>query len=528
MTTNLIALSSTLALLCLASAECMMPRGITDPSVFAALPPQTKSPEDSIFFQHIVSGVPHLATLEAPIQFHRVQTIISTIYSTMGAFEDHALDVWGSDQPVRFCKNAPNFRLYRSVTLAYVCNMLFNDNLPTSNDAYTALAIPWGIDPSLCFDDNKPNACADISTPWGLAFYRYNEILNWVSRDGWNRDGSLNRRFNRIPYQDWTDNPYVPKNSPWKLRNAKRWQPLLEDNGSGFLFYQEHVVAHIGQFGRSFFIDDESFCSLTAPNPKYNFPRELDDLIARSAAMADDDVIKAKIQNFDNKVSSLLFLQSELVFLNGFSGDSWEYIEADLVSSIALYESALLVWKEKIQHDIIRPATRLTRDRSGRNITAYAGPHQGKQSLPAEDWEPYIRTMPHSEYPSGSACFCTAYANAMKLLFGSDKFKAKGKRIPLTLMVAAGQSIAEPGLPKLDVTLPYSSWSELARDCGQSRLDGGMHFKAAVTAGEGLCAPLGPIAFEAVKALSSGVKPAFVQNFNKPLQKRRRCKQRKR
>lgn len=524
MTTNLIALSAMLTLLCLASATCTVPTGIKDPSIFAAIPPQTKSPTDSVFFEHVLFATAAGASFEAPIQFHSVQSTISTVYNTMGAFEDLAIDVWGSEQPVRFCKDAPNFALYRSVTLAYICNMAFKDFFRSSAIDYDDVVTPWGIDPSLCFDDNKPDACADISTPWGLAFYRYNEIRDWISRDGWNRDGSLNRQFNRVPFQDWTKKPYIPKNTPWKLRNGERWQPLLEDNGNGFMFYQEHVVPHIGQFGRSFFVDDESFCSWTAPDPKYNFRRELDDLIARSAAMAEDDVVKAKVQIFDNKVSSLLALQVFLLFAKGVQGDSWEFIEADLVGSMSLYESGLLVWKEKISHDKIRPPTRLTRDRSGRNIMAYAGPHQGKRSMPAEDWEPYIRTMPHSEYPSGSACFCTVFANAMTQFFGSDKFIGQGGPVPLTLSVDAGKSIVEPGLPASNVTLSYSSWSEVARDCSQSRLDGGMHFKAAVTAGEALCAPLGQMAFDTVKALSSGVKPAFLQDFDKPLQKERRCR----
>lgn len=39
-------------------------------------------------------------------------------------------------------------------------------------------------------------------------------------------------------------------------------------------------------------------------------------------------------------------------------------------------------------------------------VEAYAGPGQGVQVMKASEWEPFIRTMPHSEYPSGSACIC--------------------------------------------------------------------------------------------------------------------------
>ena len=40
-------------------------------------------------------------------------------------------------------------------------------------------------------------------------------------------------------------------------------------------------------------------------------------------------------------------------------------------------------------------------------VEAYAGPGQGVQTMKASEWEPFIRTMPHSEYPSASACLCT-------------------------------------------------------------------------------------------------------------------------
>lgn len=39
-------------------------------------------------------------------------------------------------------------------------------------------------------------------------------------------------------------------------------------------------------------------------------------------------------------------------------------------------------------------------------VEAYAGPGQGVQTMKASEWQPFIRTMPHSEFPSASACMC--------------------------------------------------------------------------------------------------------------------------
>ena len=39
-------------------------------------------------------------------------------------------------------------------------------------------------------------------------------------------------------------------------------------------------------------------------------------------------------------------------------------------------------------------------------VETYAGPDRGVATIKAEEWQPFIRTMPHSEYPSASSCIC--------------------------------------------------------------------------------------------------------------------------
>lgn len=63
----------------------------------------------------------------------------------------------------------------------------------------------------------------------------------------------------------------------------------------------------------------------------------------------------------------------------------------------------------------MRPPTIVQKRLRGQKITTYAGPHQGIQEMNAEDFEPYIRTMPHAEYPSGSSCVCTGFLRAMEV-----------------------------------------------------------------------------------------------------------------
>ena len=41
-----------------------------------------------------------------------------------------------------------------------------------------------------------------------------------------------------------------------------------------------------------------------------------------------------------------------------------------------------------------------------RLVETYAGPGEGVQTIKASEWEPFIRIMPHSEFPSASSCLC--------------------------------------------------------------------------------------------------------------------------
>lgn len=59
-----------------------------------------------------------------------------------------------------------------------------------------------------------------------------------------------------------------------------------------------------------------------------------------------------------------------------------------------------------MHHDLPRP-TSVIHDLFGdAELVTYAGPGQGVKTIAGSEWEPLIRTMPHSEFPSGSACMC--------------------------------------------------------------------------------------------------------------------------
>ncbi|CAN0194683.1 unnamed protein product [Scytosiphon promiscuus] len=327
-------------------------------------------------------------------------------------------------------------------------------------------------------------------TPWGLAKAYIDEINIFLDEnDGWNADGSMGgKEYNLVPFSDfpYTDSSgnkwkgYTPENTPYKLTNRKRWQPLMESNDLGYITTQEHVTPHIGVTARFFGFqtpeDETDFASRELDRPSYsrsrNYEDEARDVLEQTRITATDPEKQFAISFFDNKFASLIPLKVVFVLARP------EYTAIDFYRitgkvQLAIYNSIVLAWREKIRHDAPRPPT-VVRDRLGDEyVETYAGPDVGVQTIRADEWMPFIRTMPHSEYPSASACICEVYAEQLKdWLDGEDEFDPPVQFPP--------PELAPP-------VLEFSSWSAVSEMCGESRYWGGMHFEGAVPAGAELC-----------------------------------------
>ena len=75
------------------------------------------------------------------------------------------------------------------------------------------------------------------------------------------------------------------------------------------------------------------------------------------------------------------------------SFDFWFY---DMVLVTAMYDATMLVWREKVAIDAVRPTTVVHSLKKDSKVESYAGPFQGIKNMNAMDWQPYIRTMPVS------------------------------------------------------------------------------------------------------------------------------------
>lgn len=490
--------------------SCVEIMGIDDDSAGALKSADINLP-GGIFFSVISSfGGPALTMFETPIALRLSHILVSVALSTLSVYDENALERFGrKDLTDEWRRCTPTsdaeisrFDLHRRVSLMYALSEAFRRIAPSTVGASNDLLSSFGLNASIC---PGGAGCETTETPWGLVKVIADDAMDIFSRDGWNADGGLSRQFNRIAYQDFRDSPYVPRNPP----NHRRWAPLLESDSRGFLFRQEHVTSHIGDTARSLHFSDRELCAKRAPRPRYRYNREIRQLLRRSR----DFNLTSRTETFffDNKLTSLAPLQLQYMNRANVSIDTLQGMSIDAAFVAAQLEAVTLVWRAKVRHDAVRPPTIIARRLGTRRVRAYAGPGLGTQRLPADQWMPYIRTMPHAEYPSGSSCICQAFEESFADIFGvDDVVPAIGG--PLTATILSGSNPNEDGTEP-DVTLSYSKISDIKRVCSETRLSSGLHFTAAVPEGQKLCSGIAAVVAEDFRKLLRGETPQYSSTF---------------
>lgn len=119
------------------------------------------------------------------------------------------------------------------------------------------------------------------------------------------------------------------------------------------------------------------------------------------------------------------------------------------ILNVALADAGIAAWECKYFYEFWRPIDALRMaDRDG-------NPDTEKD----ESWESLLEAPPHPEYVSGHSAFSGAGAEILGLLFGTDDYE----------FISTNSEF--PGAVR-----SYNSFWECARECGISRLFGGIHF----------------------------------------------------
>ena len=385
----------------------------------------------------------------------------------------------------------------RNVAIFYASQHVLNSLFPQQRETWRGLLLSVGLDPD--------NASEDPTTAVGVGNVAGKTVLLRRERDGMNQLGDeRGRKYNRQPYADYTG--YKPVNTAYDLKDPSRWQPQIITSGHGLFRIQQFVTPQM-RLTQPFTFDNPNRFNTPPPhksNPKgrhgrASYKEQADEVLAASAALSDYQKMVSEL--FNNKIFSLGFSSLFVTLSRGLTLE--EFVQYDFCANVAAFDSAIVVWNEKTKHDSVRPFSAIRHLYGDSAVTAWGGPGKGTvNDLPASQWRSYLQTADHPEYPSASATFCAAHAQASRRFLGTD---ALGWSVP----APAGSSQIEPGItPATDIVLgPWETWTEFEQECGLSRFWAGVHFLSAIEEGRRFGRQFGDMAYEFVKAHIDGTVP---------------------
>ncbi|MBO0883644.1 MAG: vanadium-dependent haloperoxidase [Mycobacterium sp.] len=375
----------------------------------------------------------------------------------------------------------------KNIAILYATYQIMNFLLPQANAKWRAMLTGVGLNP----DDSQENK----TTPIGIGNLAGKAVAAARTEDGSNQLGDAGGwKYNRQPLRDYTG--YQPVNTAYELRNPSRWQPALKEvagNGGAFTI-QQFVTPQFRQMKPYTYTDPSKYLLAPPVNSDYHgnmagYKQQADEVLARSAAL--DDMLKMKAEVFNDKFLALG--ESVGIAATNAHLDFDGFIHLHLATAIAAFDANIACWYNKYHYDAVRPFSAIPYIYGNNAVTSWGGVGVGTvHDMPATQWTSYISVADHPEYPSTSTTLCEAHAQAARRFLGTDN-------VDLNFTFPKGSSVVEPGItPAADLTVHFDNWTDFAHDCGQARLNGGVHFASAVNAGYSLGPQFGDMAYEFV------------------------------
>ncbi|MHA4819486.1 vanadium-dependent haloperoxidase [Streptomyces aculeolatus] len=343
---------------------------------------------------------------------------------------------------------------------------------PAWEPLFRELMTAVGLDP----DDESE----DRTSPVGIGNLAGKAVIAATERDGMNQLGDEGRKYHPQPYADYTG--YRPVNTAYDLTDPSRWQPRLGTHqrrlaspgrGDKGIFTVQQFVTPQMRLTRAHTFDDPGRFRLPPPTHIDHtrpgaYRRSVDEILEASATLTDERKVTAEF--FDNKLLGVGLAGQVAAETRDLDLDGWIHLLAAI--SVAIYDALIAAWHYKAKYDAPRPFSAVPYVYGDGRVSAWGGPGMGTvDDMPANEWAAYLSVGDHPEYPSGSTTICAAQAQAARRYFDDDTLDWR-QPIP------AGSSVVEPGItPAEDVEFHWPTWTDYNRDCGISRLWGGVHFR---------------------------------------------------
>jgi len=383
-------------------------------------------------------------------------------FDSTAPFTDHAVGIY-SHIPRR--PAAERTLRNQNVALLYATLVVARELFPQDETEWSDMMLDAGLDP----DDDS----TDLTTAVGVGNVAGAAVIEARLNDGDNQRGDGNGRVGTlVPFEDTTG--YRPKNTAYELEDPSHWQPLMKTQKMGLFTIQQFVTPQFGRV-RGYTVDG-AHDDFTIPGPtasdyqhhKAEYKAQAEAVIAEVAGLTDEGKMIA--EHFNDK---LVGVGGSIGFIFASRGyTQQQFIEMDVISQASAWDASIGVWNQKRRFDAVRPFSAIRFLKKGKMIPGYGGPGKGTVMMKGEEWQSYLPTADHPEYPSGSSNICAAHAEAMRMYLGSDTLNW-----PVTW--PAGSSRFEPGItPHADITHLFSTWTQFEEECSHSRTASGVHFLA--------------------------------------------------
>lgn len=349
----------------------------------------------------------HLGKYETPVAFHKASYIHAAAWSALAPYHPTAKPILQTGIERRPTEEHTTENA--NIAMIYAMYRVVESLLPEAVQSVDFYMNLFGLD--------TEDMSTDTTTPVGIGNTVAAVALDTLAKDGMNALGDDTGNIHPRLYQDYT--AFVPLNSPTNFENITKWQPLLETDGRGYFVGQVHITPQISEMIPLLGLDSmvETFSPGSDPNdtllpPPYSdeldmtaYQAQAQEVLDVSANLTDEQKMLAEY--FDAKFTSFGVLS--FLLLDKPEATLAERVGAELHVN-CMMEGFQLAWSEKIKHNAVRPVSAIQHLYQGQNVTAYAGNGKGTQSFPGESWLSYLRTMPHADYPSGTACICAVFS----------------------------------------------------------------------------------------------------------------------
>ncbi|HVR71569.1 MAG TPA: vanadium-dependent haloperoxidase [Vicinamibacteria bacterium] len=314
--------------------------------------------------------------------------------------------------------------------------------------------------------------------------------------DGSNQLGDAPGGTPGAAYSDYTH--YAPVNDGTTVVDPNRWQPLITNPATGAM--QVFLAPHWGGVTPFALSPASEFRPPEPPLfPNGRYRKEANQVLHLSASL--DDRRKAIAAYWADGPNTETPPGHWNLFAQFVSERDGHGVDEDVrmffILGNALFDASVSAWEGKRHFDFVRPITAIRYLYAGRPVRAWGGPGRGTRLIEGGQFQPYIATPPFAEYVSGHSTFSAASAEILERFTGSDAFGA-------SVIIAAGSSPIEAGVPAHPLTLSWRTFSEAADEAGLSRRYGGIHFESGDLEGRALGRNVGVRAWEKAQSYFDG------------------------